>query len=69
MENKEWGFHKTKGLGGRIMQLAKDRKVCLECKVDLARYWGNNFCEPCFRVALKKNIEEEDKRHEAGRVK
>lgn len=45
------------------MQLNKDGKVCLECKTDLARYWGNNFCEPCFRKLLKNNLEEEDKRY------
>lgn len=44
------------------MQLANG-KVCLECKSDLARYWGNSFCEKCFRQALKQNLEEEDKRH------
>jgi len=45
------------------MQLNKDGKVCLECKTELARYWGRNFCEKCFRKLLKENLEEEQKGH------
>lgn len=44
------------------MQLANG-KVCLECRKDLARYWGRSFCEPCLRKLLKEQMEEEDKRH------
>lgn len=44
------------------MQLANG-KVCLECKADLARYWGHSFCEPCFKKLLKDQLAEEDKRH------
>ncbi len=46
------------------MQLANG-KVCLECKTDLARYWGHSFCEECFVEELRKNLAEEDKRHAA----
>jgi len=45
------------------MQLNKDGKVCIECKTDLGRFFGRNFCEECFKELLKANLEEEDKRH------
>lgn len=48
------------------MQLANG-KVCIECKTELGRYWGNNLCEKHFRELLKENLKEEDKRH-ADRV-
>lgn len=44
------------------MQLNKDGKVCLECKKDLARYWGRNLCEKCLREALRESFE--GKRHD-----
>lgn len=50
------------------MQLNKNGKVCIECSKDLARHWGNNFCEVCFRELLKQNLEKEDKRYAANRV-
>ena len=28
---------------------------CIECKVNVARYWGNHLCEDCFRKILKEN--------------
>lgn len=49
------------------MQLNKDGKVCVECKADLARHWGNNFCTSCFSKLLQENLAEEDKRHAVGR--
>lgn len=36
-------------------------KVCIECGKFLARHWGNNFCEACFRKLLKESLIEEDK--------
>lgn len=50
------------------MQLAREGKVCLECKTDLARYWGRNLCEKCLREALQEKFAEEDKRHASSRV-
>lgn len=50
------------------MQLANG-KVCLECREDLVRYRRGSFCEDCFRELLKRNLEDEDERHEAGRTK
>lgn len=41
----------------------KQNKVCIECNKDLARYWGRNFCESCFRQLLTDHLNEEDKRH------
>ena len=45
------------------MKLNKDGKVCLECKTELARQWGNNFCESCFRRLLKESLKKEQKEH------
>lgn len=42
----------------------KPIKSCIECDKDLARHWGNNFCEKCFRQLLTDHLAEEDKRHE-----
>lgn len=48
------------------MQLANG-KTCLECKVDLARFWGHSFCEKCFTQLLRENLAKEDALH-AGDV-
>ena len=30
---------------------------CVECKVNVARYWNNHLCEDCFRKILKEDAE------------
>lgn len=41
----------------------KQNKVCIECKKDLGRYWGKNFCKSCLGELLNEKMWEEDKRH------
>ena len=30
---------------------------CIECKVNVGRYWGSHLCEDCFRKILKEDAE------------
>lgn len=32
-------------------------KNCVECKVEEARYAGNNLCENCYKEFLKEKVE------------
>lgn len=29
---------------------------CVECKANVARYWGSHLCEDCFRKILREEI-------------
>lgn len=40
-----------------------DVKYCVECQEREARHWGSNFCEDCFREALKEKVEGEEDGH------
>jgi ribosomal protein L34E len=40
--------------------MEKKLSLCIECKDHVARYWGSNLCEECFREILKEKIASED---------
>ena len=42
--------------------MKKQNKVCIECKDDLGRYWGRNFCKSCLGELLNAQKREDDAR-------
>lgn len=40
------------------MSTTKIDKVCIECKKDLGRYWGRNFCKKCLGELLNAHKKE-----------
>lgn len=48
------------------MQLAKDGKVCLECKEHPVRGNGKHLCFRCFEIALRDLLRIDDQDKEQG---
>ena len=40
----------------------EENKACVECKRDLGRYWGRNFCKNCLGEMLNAQMREDDAR-------
>lgn len=40
--------------------MTKQNKVCIECKKDLGRYWGKNFCKSCLGELLNAQLREDE---------
>jgi hypothetical protein len=38
---------------------AMEKHVCIECKVEEARYWNDQLCEDCFREILREENRDE----------